>query len=123
MSKEKLYNVMTMDDKECFVIDEGLTEYQADYLAHFHRETVGKTYHWKEPVDLGGFTPDPVGFDLETIARNEFEENRANYDARAKWVDRVGAKRMVAIGDETGVTAVSADYDFTQPSGCIGGEW
>ena len=100
----KLYNVMTQTETECVIIDEGVTKYQAEYLRYWHSETLGKTYHWKEPMILGDITPDPVGFDLETLERNEFEEDRANHDARATWVDRAGTKRVVAIGDETGVT-------------------
>lgn len=107
---EKLYYVMTQTETECVVIDENVTKHQAAYLAHWHSETLGKTYHWKEPVDLGTFTPDPAGFDLETIARNEFEEDRANHDARAKWVDRAGgSRRLVATGNQHGFTAVSPE--------------
>lgn len=120
----KLYNVLTMDEKECYVIDENVTREQADYLRHWHNDTNSKTRHWMEESDKKVYTPDPVGFDLETIARNEFEENRAKRDARAKWVDRDATHRhMVATGDLHGFTAVSPQmggYNFAQSSGVIG---
>ena len=87
----KLYNVMSFVDGECAVIDESVTEHQAEYLRHWHIVRSGE-HHWKMPVGFFEnlkFSPIP-GIDSEARVRNAFEEDRANHVPCPKWHSRWG---------------------------------
>jgi len=88
----------------------GLTHEQAAEMVAAEFDKDPETYVWPEKeIGISSERFDAcmlTGEDLETMDRNAFEEDRANHDAVPQWQTR----RVVAIGDETGITAVAPDY-------------